>query len=144
MGKVQIVLIEDNPADVFLVRLALKENGIDCDLTTFENGWAATQVLCQQDGPPADPLVPDVILLDLNTPGADGFDVLVRLREDPRLANVKIAILTSSQAETDEIRAHLLGATRFIQKPSHLNDFLSTVGQAVVAMVTVPEPLAAS
>src|SRR5512144_2684261 len=118
MGKAQVVLIEDNPADVFLVRLALKEAGVDCDLTTFENGRAATNVLCQEDGSPADPPVPDVILLDLNTPGADGFDVLVRLRETARLANVKIAILTSSQAAADESRAHLLGATRFIQKPS--------------------------
>ena len=138
MSECQVVLIEDNPADVFLVTLALKENNVSCELTTFANGQDALTVLCPQDGQRANSLVPDVILLDLNTPKSDGFDVLVRLRGNPRLANVRIAILTSSQAATDKSRSVSLGATRYIQKPSHLDEFLSTIGRAVAELVASP------
>ena len=80
-------------------------------------------------------LVPDVILLDLNTPKSDGFHVLTRLRETPHLSHVRIAILTSSQAATDKNRSHILGATRYIQKPSQLDEFLSTIGRGVAEML---------
>lgn len=135
MSQSQVVLIEDNPADVFLVELALKENNVSCHLTTFENGQDALKALCPQGGEAADSFVPDLILLDLNTPKSDGFDVLVRLRSTAHLVNVQIAILTSSQAASDRNRSGLLGATRYIQKPSQLDSFLSTIGRAVSEML---------
>ena len=135
MTQPQVVLIEDNPGDVLLVQLALKENNVSCELTTFENGQEALKVLCPRSGVQADSLVPDVILLDLNTPKSDGFDVLVRLRSAAYLADVQIAILTSSQAATDKSRSDVLGATRYIEKPSQLDAFLSTVGRAVAEML---------
>lgn len=66
MNPIQIVLIEDNPADVFLFEMALKENGIPCQLTRYDNGAEAVLVLCAPEAVNA--LVPDAILLDLNTP----------------------------------------------------------------------------
>jgi two-component system, chemotaxis family, response regulator Rcp1 len=135
VSRCQVVLIEDNPADVFLVELALKENDVRCELTTFENGQEALKALCPEGGLEANSLVPDVILLDLNTPKSDGFDVLVRLRSTAHLTNVQIAILTSSQAATDKSRSDFLGATRYIQKPSQLDAFLSTIGRAVAEML---------
>jgi CheY-like chemotaxis protein len=75
-----------------------------------------------------------LILLDLNTPRSDGFQVLIKLKQTPRLADVPIAILTSSQATSDKHRAALQNV-RYIQKPSHLQDFLATVGQAVKDML---------
>ena len=83
MNPAQIVLIEDNPADVFLIELALKENEIPCQLTRFANGEEALRVLCGSEA--ADSLVPDAILLDLNTPRSDGFQVLIKLKQSPRL-----------------------------------------------------------
>ena len=74
MNPAEIVLIEDNAADVFLIELALKENGIVHRLTRFTSGEEAVQILCNPDD--TDPLVPDAILLDLNTPRSDGFQVL--------------------------------------------------------------------
>ena len=132
MKPVQIVLIEDNPGDVYLFEMALKENGIPCQLTRFDNGADALLVLCASEA--ANALVPDAILLDLNTPRSDGFQVLIKLKQFPRLSQVPLAILTSSQASSDRHRAALQNV-RFIQKPAHLEEFLATVGLAVKEML---------
>lgn len=135
MKPAQIVLIEDNPADVVLVRLALNENGIAHVLTHFESGEEAARSLSA--GSESESFVPDAILLDLNTPGTDGFEALQKLREYPRLSDVPIAILTSSRDRKDKHRAGMEGA-RYIEKPSQLNEFLTSVGQAVKAMLNTP------
>ncbi|HEY3742752.1 MAG TPA: response regulator [Bryobacteraceae bacterium] len=135
MKSAQIVLIEDNPADVTLVEMALKENGIEHTLTRFENGEDAIRILCA--GLPKVDLKPDVILLDLNTPRTDGFETLHRIRDTPRLLGVPIAILTSSGDRKDKHRATLQGA-RYIVKPLQLKEFLSTVGRAVQEMLGEP------
>jgi two-component system, chemotaxis family, response regulator Rcp1 len=132
MKPAQIVLIEDNPGDVLLVEMALEENGILCQVTQFDNGAEALRVLCET--PSENDFLPDAILLDLNTPRSDGFEVLIRLKQFPRLSHVPIAILTSSPASIDRHRA-ALQSVLFIQKPSRLPDFLAAVGQAVKAML---------
>lgn len=132
MSPAHIVLIEDNPGDVTLVEMALQEHDIPCRITQFDNGVEALRALCESET--ADALVPDMILLDLNTPRSDGFHVLIRLTQTTRLSQVPIAILTSSQASSDKHRAALQGV-RYIQKPSQLTDFLTTVGQAVKEML---------
>jgi CheY-like chemotaxis protein len=137
MNDCEIVLIEDNPADVYLVRLALKENDVHCQMTIFANGQEALSCLCQ---PAQTQFVPSVILLDLNTPKSDGFEVLIRLRGTPHLANVPIAIITSSQATSDKARTARLGVVRYIHKPSQLNEFIATVGQAVKDMLRQDSP----
>ena len=133
----RIVLIEDNPADVLLVQKALEANGVACEMTEFESGLEALKVLCPTEGMEGNLFVPDAILLDLNTPKSDGFDVLVRIRNTPHLADVPIAIFTSSQARSDKARSDSLGAARYIQKPSDLDEFLSTVGRAIKEMLAV-------
>lgn len=135
MSACRIVLIEDNPADVLLVEKALEANDVACEMTQFASGLDAVNVLCPADGVHTNPFVPDAILLDLNTPKSDGFNVLVRLKNTPHLADVPIAIITSSQARSDKARSSVLGAVRYIQKPSGLDEFLSTVGQAIKEML---------
>jgi CheY-like chemotaxis protein len=137
MNTRRIVLIEDNPADVLLVQKALEANGVFCEMTQFNSGLEALKVLCPAGVGEPDLPVPDAILLDLNTPKSDGFEVLVRLKNTPRLAHVPIAIFTSSQARNDKARSEALGALRYIQKPSSLDEFLSTVGQAIKEMLAV-------
>jgi len=132
MKSFRIVLVEDNPADVFLVQKALAAASVDHALTQFTSGTEAVRVLCSPEEPHGP--VPDAILLDLNTPRTDGFEALRALKETPRLAGVPIAILTSSRARSDKHRASILG-TRYIEKPSQLEEFLSTVGQAVKDML---------
>ncbi len=137
MSTRRIVLIEDNPGDVLLVQKALEANAVDCETTQFESGVEALKVLCPPECTEANRLVPDAILLDLNTPKTDGFDVLAQLKNAPHLADVPIAIFTSSQAESDKARSISLGAARYIQKPSGLEEFLSAVGQAVKEMLAI-------
>lgn len=135
MKTAEIVLIEDNPGDVLLFELALQANQVPYHLTRFETGEDALVALCTPEGTSGHDFHPDAILLDLNTPKSDGFEVLGTLRRDPHLADVPIAIITSSQARSDKHRTSLMGAVRYIEKPSQLEQFLSTVGMAVKEML---------
>lgn len=111
---------------------AMKENGITCVLTQFGNGADAVRALCAT--PSEDVPLPDAILLDLNTPRTDGFDALLKLKQSPHLAEVPIAILTSSRSRSDKHRASIQGV-RYVEKPSQLREFLSSVGQIVKEML---------
>ena len=122
----RIVLVEDNRGDVLLVRMALQEKGIKFELTCFEDGRKALNSLSRH-GLKA----PDLILLDLNLPNIEGIDVLREVRSMPKLAGVPVVILTSSTSPTDIHRTALLGAARFISKPSGLDDFLKEVARGV-------------
>ena len=133
MRPAEIVVIEDNEADVFLVKLALDEQAIQYNLTRFRNGLEAVLALCVPRGAGNTPC-PDIILLDLNTPRSDGFEILAKLQQTPRLAQAQIAILTSSRAPADHARAASHGV-RYIEKPSQLQDFLGSVGRAVKEML---------
>jgi two-component system, chemotaxis family, response regulator Rcp1 len=135
MKAAQIVLIEDNSADVLLVELALKENGIPYELTRFKNGQEAVDYLCAVGPTATDAFHPDAILVDLKTPKSDGFEVLGKLIQSPHLSGVPIAVITSSQARSDRHRTNLMGVVRYIEKPSQLEEFLSTVGRAVKEML---------
>jgi len=126
LKAVAIMLVEDNPADVFLVRKALQEKGIKFELTCFDDGQKALNSLAEQGRK-----VPDLILLDLNLPQTDGVDVLRQIRNMPKLADVPVAILTSSESPADMNRTALLGTARYIRKPSMLKDFLREVGSGV-------------
>ena len=128
LKAVRITLVEDNPADVLLVKKALQEKGITFELTCFEDGQTALKGLSQR--PP-----PDLILLDLNLPGTEGMVVLGKIRNIPRLADVPVAILTSSESPSDLQRTQRIGAARYIRKPSVLDDFLREVGCGVEEML---------
>jgi CheY-like chemotaxis protein len=125
-----IVMIEDNPSDVYLTKVALEESGVAFELTNFKSGADALLTLCPVDGK-VDSLVPDLILLDLNTPRSDGFEVLATIRGNARLANVPVAIVTSSESPADKRRAAQLGATSYIQKPTQLTAYIEGVGNAI-------------
>ncbi len=127
----EIVLIEDNPGDVALVQLALRSEKILYVLRHYRSGEDAVDAFTAE---PSGTKPPSVILLDLNTPRTDGFAALAKLMQMPRLAHVPIAVLTSSRAHSDKHRASIHGA-RYIEKPSQLKEFLSSVGGAVRDML---------
>src|SRR5262245_14954052 len=105
----QLVVIEDNPADIQLIKIARNRNGVECDLRQYVRGIDAVRELCTPED--ARDAVPDAILMDLNTPGTDGFDALRILRGTARLSAVPIAVLTSSRCPSDRQRARALGVT---------------------------------
>jgi CheY-like chemotaxis protein len=124
--KARIVLIEDNPADVLLVREAIRERGITVELISYADVPEAIAGLGNPDNSP-----PDAILMDLNLPRGEGMTVIKELRASERLREVPLAILTSSQSPRDREQAQRLEVQWYIHKPSTLDEFLSTVGDAV-------------
>lgn len=126
MTAQRLVLIEDNPADVLLVREAIRTQGIEVDLICYPDVPQAIAGLCDADNP-----LPDAVLLDLNLPKGEGMNILKILRGSARLGNVPLAILTSSQSPRDVEGAQKLGAALYVHKPSTLNEFLAIVGGAV-------------
>ena len=127
----RVVLIEDNPADVLLVREAIRERGLQVDLIFYPDVPEAIAGL----GNPANPL-PDAILIDLNLPKGDGMTVIKAVRASERLREVPLAILTSSQSPRDLEQARRLKVTEYIHKPSTLDEFLAKVGNAIYELLS--------
>lgn len=123
---VRILLVEDNPGDVGLLEKTLERRLIPYEITRYEDGEQALRALSTQNC-----FVPDLILLDLNLPRRDGFDVLREVRRRPSLVGVPVGILTSSEAVTDRHRVALIGAERYIHKSPFLDQFQEEVGNAI-------------
>jgi DNA-binding response OmpR family regulator len=128
----RILLVEDNPADVFLVREALAWNDIKSHLFVVRDGDEAIRFV-QYIERTASPC-PDLLVLDVNLPRKSGFDVLRRVRSSRKCGVAPVAMLTSSEAATDRAEAARLGASSYIQKPSNLRDFMS-VGEKLKAIL---------
>lgn len=119
----KILLAEDNPADVYLIRTALDEHGVDFPLQVAADGKEVLQILDQEQTSGESEL--RLIVLDLNLPRHDGIEILQRLRETQALAHVPVVVLTSSDSPRDRVLASQLGASRFLRKPSNLEQFLN-------------------
>jgi chemotaxis family two-component system response regulator Rcp1 len=122
---VEVLLVEDNPADVRLTREVL-EDGDDTHLNVVGDGEEAMAFLRRQ-GDYADSPRPQLVLLDLNLPKKDGREVLEELKADVELRRIPVVVLTTSAAESDISRSYELHANCFITKPLDLEDFFSVV-----------------
>jgi CheY-like chemotaxis protein len=121
---VRILLAEDNPGDVYLVRRALEKHGFgNVDLTVVEDGQAAFRYMDRVEGDESLP-APDLALLDLNLPRATGNRILSRIRGSRRCARIPIIIVTSSDSPLDRAAAAESGATGYFQKPGDLAGFM--------------------
>jgi CheY-like chemotaxis protein len=118
----KILVAEDNPADVYLIRIALAEHGIEYPLQVAADGREALEII--HEHAMLDESQLNLIILDLNLPVHDGIEILKRLRESERLADVPVVVLTSSDSPRDRIVASEFGAARFLRKPSSLEHFL--------------------
>jgi CheY-like chemotaxis protein len=131
--KPNVLLVEDNPADINLVEEALEEAQLDCCLHIMRDGMRAVEFLEQLDAEPDRP-APQVVLLDLNLPMIGGEEVLRRVRMSPKCEGVKVLIISSSDAPADRERVMKLGATDYFRKPSSLSQFM-LLGTKVRAMI---------
>ncbi|HET8550189.1 MAG TPA: response regulator [Bryobacteraceae bacterium] len=125
-GPACILLIEDNPGDVGLVREALTEHGVECDLNVISDGEKAVRFFDDVDAAPR--RCPDLVILDLNLPRRSGHDVLERVRASTVCGSVPVVVLTSSSAHKDRQEAAALGATRYVRKPLLLEDSIRLGG----------------
>jgi chemotaxis family two-component system response regulator Rcp1 len=123
---IDILLIEDNPGDVILIKEALKEGQTLNKLTVLGDGEAALSFL-RKEGEYKKSSHPDLVLLDLNMPRKDGREVLAEIKTDPQLKHIPVVILTSSEAKQDIINAYTLQANCYITKPVDLKKFFNVV-----------------
>lgn len=120
----RILLVEDNPADVFLLKEALRNSGLQFELITANDGEKALRMLFD-DAPPAPS--PDLILLDLNLPKVNGHMVLRRIKSDPRTETIPAIVMSSSGAASDVTLAYSEHANCYIRKPASLDELFHTV-----------------
>jgi chemotaxis family two-component system response regulator Rcp1 len=139
-AKPVVVVVEDSPADLYLIRQALSQNKVDATFLSALDGQQAMQIAedIDSDAIPR----PDLIILDLNLPRYSGLEVLTRLRNSPRCEGLPIVVLSSSNAFTDRHEAERLGATRYFQKPYDYAAFMA-IGADLKAFLPEATPSAA-
>ncbi|HAF96333.1 MAG: response regulator [Elusimicrobia bacterium GWC2_51_8] len=120
---IEILLVEDNPADVRLTTEALKEEKILNNLNIVSDGVEAMAYL-RREGKYEKAERPDLVLLDLNLPKKDGREVLKEIKEDPSLKTIPVVVLTASEAEEDVMSSYTLHANCYITKPVDLKQFI--------------------
>jgi chemotaxis family two-component system response regulator Rcp1 len=123
---IDILLVEDNEADVRLTQEVLEDSKVKNNLIVANDGEEALACLRQQGKYKTSPR-PDLILLDLNLPIKDGREVLALIKEDSDLKSIPVVILTTSKAEEDILECYRLHANCFITKPVDLEQFVSVV-----------------
>jgi len=125
---IDILLVDDNPADIRLTQEAFKEVTIRSTLHIVRDGAEALSFLQRTDRFSAAPR-PDLILLDLNLPKKDGREVLAELKNAPAFKSIPIVILTTSSAEEDIRHTYNHHANCYITKPADLDEFIDVVKQ---------------
>ncbi len=126
-GKpVEILLVEDNPADVRLTEENFKESKIQNNLHVVSDGIEAMAFL-RREGNYVNAVRPDLILLDLNLPKKNGHEVLAEIKAENELKCIPVVILTVSKADEDILKAYNLHANCYITKPIDLEQFTKVV-----------------
>jgi CheY-like chemotaxis protein len=122
----EILLVEDNPGDVNLTRIALADREINVNLSVVADGVEAMNFL-HHYGEYHQSIHPDLILLDWNLPRKDGREVLVEIKADERLQRIPVVVLTTSESEEDILKAYNLHANCYITKPVDFNQFVHII-----------------
>ena len=123
-GSRLILLVEDDPDHELLTIRALKKSNIANEIKVARDGAEALELLFG-----ADPIRPQVILLDLKLPKVEGLEVLRRVRETQETRMLPVVVLTSSDEERDVVRSYQLGVNSYIRKPVNFNDFAEATRQ---------------
>jgi CheY-like chemotaxis protein len=123
---IEILLVEDSPADILLTREAFEHNKIVNAIHVVEDGIQATDFLYKR-GQYASAPRPDLILLDLNLPRKNGREVLAEIKADPNLKSIPIVVLTTSNDEEDILKAYNLNANCYVVKPVGFDNFMQAI-----------------
>jgi len=123
---VDILLVEDNEADIRLTQEGIKETKIRNNLHIVRDGEEAMNFL-QKREQHRDAVTPDLILMDLNLPKKDGRELLKEIKNDETLAPIPVVVLTTSEAEKDIIKSYKLHANCFVTKPMGIDQFVEVI-----------------
>lgn len=127
--SLNILVAEDNPDDLFLLQAAFERADVNSRLEPVGDGLEALAYL-KGEGPFEDRAshpIPDIMLLDLNMPRRNGFEVLEWVRQNHEYARLVVHVLTASAREADVERAYELGANSYVTKPSRLDELVGFV-----------------
>ena len=141
-GEVEILLVEDSPDDVEMTLRALRKANIVNRIAVARDGAEALAFLFGAEGQTEDrvEMTPKLILLDLKLPKVDGFEVLKRVKSDPRTALIPVVILTSSREHRDVVEGYSLGVNSYIVKPVSFEGFLEAVGKLGMYWMLLNQP----
>ena len=142
----EILLVEDNPADARLAQDTIEQSHQQANITHVEDGNIALSVL-RKEGEHSDAARPDLILLDLRLPNKDGMEVLADLSQDEDLISIPVMLLTGTEAESSLLESYSIPPSRYARKPLQLEQFHRVLGQLGLFSrqpIQVPIPQAAS
>jgi chemotaxis family two-component system response regulator Rcp1 len=123
---VEILLVDDNPGDIELTKVALRDAKIMNEVHVARDGAEALAFLrCQ--GEFVDAPRPDLVLLDLKMPKVDGFQVLAEMKAEPELRSIPVIIMSSSDAEKDMVRAYDAQISAYLVKPSNFDEYFNAI-----------------
>jgi CheY-like chemotaxis protein len=124
MRAVNVLVVEDSPADVRLIREALKDAIVPVQITVARDGVEAMDYLHDSERAAA---LPDLMLLDLNLPRKNGREVLAEVKTSPHLKQIPVLVMTSSRSDEDINRAYELNANCYIAKPYDFHEYVDIV-----------------
>lgn len=123
----EVMIVDDEPADARLVKLALAQGPHACNITLAGHGQEALSVLRRSNGDGARAYVPDLMLLDLNMPLMNGRELLRELKGDETLRLIPVVVLSTSDADRDITAAYALGASGYVAKPVDLEELFAAM-----------------
>lgn len=139
---IEILLVEDDPGDVMLIRESFADHKVGNSLTVVNDGVEAMAYL-RAEGEYATRPRPDLVVLDLNLPRKNGSEVLAEIKGDPDLATIPVVVLTTSESAEDILSSYRLHANAYITKPVDFDRFRAVVHQIdefFVGVVQLPAP----
>src|SRR6202167_4702965 len=122
----ELLIVDDNPADVSLAREALKSCAYKGPINSVGDGAEALAFLARR-GSFSNAPRPDLVLLDLNLPKRDGLAVLAAMKASPDLRCIPVVIFSTSLLRKDIVRSYEMGANCYVNTPGNLNDFFFAV-----------------
>lgn len=140
---ISVLLVEDDPGDVLLIREAFADHKVGNFLSVVSDGVEAMEYV-RSEGAHAGRERPDLILLDLNLPRKSGAEVLAEIKGDPELSTIPVVVLTTSQSEEDVVRSYKAHANAYITKPVDFDRFGEIVHQIddfFIGIVKLPPKL---
>lgn len=140
---ITILMADDDADDRLMTQEAFVESRLVNDLRFVEDGAELMDYLHRRGkySDPASAPRPGLILLDLNMPKKDGREALREIKNDPRLKNIRVVVMTTSKAEEDILRTYDLGASSYVTKPvtfTSLVDVVKTLGKYWLEIVELP------
>ena len=123
---IEILIVEDSAADVYLTKIALRDAKVANKIHVVEDGEEALAFL-KHEGTYADAARPDLVLLDLNLPKKDGFEVLAEMKSESDLSSIPVIVVSGSAHALDIARAYGLQIAAYVVKSLRVDDYFSAI-----------------